>query len=243
MHGPVGPVGVEGAGHAVLREHPPERRHDRARALATLHELGIQDLLRRIVHDDEQGVPGVGDEGEPAVAAAIEVQQFPETRARLAPAAMSAPGSALAHQPGALERGPHEGVGERHPVIPAGQLVEVSHIEALVPLAIEPEDPLELDQRHAAGRRSLAATIEQARDPELLKPRAPAPHRPWAEADDIGDLKPGLATMQGVQKGLVDRHGALHGPGGIVHHHLLGGDSLPRASLERSCHLFSGAAT
>ena len=123
------------------------------------------------------------------------------------------------------------------------QLVEVAHVEALVALAVEPEDPLELGQGDPPGRGRLAAAIEQPGDSVLFKPRAPAAHGPRTQADDIGHMQPRLAAMQGVQEGLVDRHGTLHGRTRIGHRHLLGGDSLSRGLLERSRHLLSGAVT
>ena len=165
VDGPVGAVRVERARQPVAFEHGPERLHDRAGGFAALDELGIEELLRRIVDHDEQRVPGVGDEGEPAMAATVEMQQFPETGPRLAPPPVAAPGAALGHEPRPLEGGLDQRVGEGHAVIPPGQLVEVPDIEPVVPLAIQPEDPLELAQGDPPGRRGLAAAIEQARHP------------------------------------------------------------------------------
>ena len=83
-------------------------------------------------------------------------------------------------------------------MVPAGQLVEVPHVEPLVPLAVEPEEALELPQGHPARRRDPPAPIEQARDPELLKSRAPASHAARTQSDDVGHLEPGLPAMQGM---------------------------------------------
>jgi hypothetical protein len=243
MDGPVGPIGIEGARHAVLRAHRPQGGHDGVGALPALDELGIEDLLRRIVHDYEQGVPRGRGERQPAVAAPIEVQQLPETGPRLPPSAVASPRSALRHEAGRLPRRLDQRVGKGHGMLAAGELMKVPDIEALVALPIEPQDALEFDQGHAPGRRGPAAAIEQTRHPELLKSRTPAPDRPWAQADDIGHLEPRLPAMEGMEQGLVDRHGTLHGSGGIGHRHLLGGDSLLPGLLERSCHLLSAAAT
>ena len=177
------------------------------------------------------------------MATAIEVQQFAEARAGLAPPPMPAAGAGPPDEAGLLERGLHEGVGKRHPVIPLGELVEVADVEARVALPIQAQDALELRDGHPSGRRGLPAPIEQAFDPIALKLPPPAPHGPGAQPQDVGDLKPGLAAMQGVQDGLVNRHGTLHGRHGIAHRHLLGGGSFPWGLQERSCHLFSGAVT
>ena len=50
-------------------------------------------------------------------------------------------------------------------MVPAGELVEVAHIEPLIPLAIEAEDPLEFGKRYPPRRGGLAAPIEQPRHP------------------------------------------------------------------------------
>ena len=89
----------------MARKHSPERVHDRPGGFATLDEVGIEELFRRIVDHDEERVPRVGDEGEPAMAAAVEMQQFPETGPGFAPPPVAAPGAAFGHQAGALEGG------------------------------------------------------------------------------------------------------------------------------------------
>ena len=163
MDRPVGAVGGEGAGQPMAGEHDPQDRYDRGGTFPALHELRIQDLLRRIVHDDEQGVPGFREEGRPAVPAAIEVQQLPETGTGLA--APAAPGPALADQAGGLPGSLEQRVGEGHTMIPAGELMEVAHIESVIPLPIEAEDPLEFGKRYPPRRGGLAAPIEQPRHP------------------------------------------------------------------------------
>jgi hypothetical protein len=67
---------------------------------------------------------------------------------------------------------------------------------------------------HPSGRRSLPLPIEQAFDPIALKLPPPAPHGPGAQPQDVGDVEPGLAAMQGVQDGSVDRQWHVHGPNG-----------------------------
>jgi len=76
--------------------------HDGGDALAAVPELGVQEALGRIVDDDDEGEPLLGAQGEPAMAAAVEMQQLAEARARLAPAAMPTAGAAFGHEPRAL---------------------------------------------------------------------------------------------------------------------------------------------
>ncbi len=63
------------------------------------------------------------------MATAVEVQQRAEARAGLATPAMAAAGARLADEAGLLERELHERVGERHAVIPLGELEEVAEVE------------------------------------------------------------------------------------------------------------------
>jgi hypothetical protein len=69
------------------------------------------------------------------MAAAVEVQQLAEARARLATAPMAPAGAPLADEAGREEREPDEGVGQGHAVIAPGEVVEVPHVEAGVPVA------------------------------------------------------------------------------------------------------------
>src|SRR5260370_1072296 len=50
----------------------------------------------------DEGEPLVGGEGQPAMAAAVEMQQFAEARAGLAPAAVAASGAVLGDEAGGL---------------------------------------------------------------------------------------------------------------------------------------------
>jgi len=133
-----------------------QRAHDGGGGLAG-PELGIEQPLGRVVQDGDEGLALRRAEREPGVAAAVEVQELTEARARLAAAAMAPAGAPLADEAGLVEREPDEGVGQGHAVIAPGEVVEVPHVEAGVPvarpvaLAIQAQDALDL--RDGALRR------------------------------------------------------------------------------------------
>src|SRR5262249_50627166 len=93
--GPARAVGVQGHRYAVALDDRPQGGQDRLDALPTLPELGVEQLLGRVVHDGDERVPLLRLRRQPAVAAAIQMQQFAEARPRLAPAAVAAPGAVL----------------------------------------------------------------------------------------------------------------------------------------------------
>ena len=71
MDGPVRAVGVESPGDAVRGEDGAQRRHDGHGAFAAGDELGVEELLGRVVDDGDEGLIGVRREGKPAMAAAV----------------------------------------------------------------------------------------------------------------------------------------------------------------------------
>jgi hypothetical protein len=86
----------------VLLDHRAQRRQDGRQTLAPRDELGVEQLFGRVVHHGDERLPGVGDQGQSRVPAAIEVQQFPVAGARLAAAAMPPARAPLADQAGGL---------------------------------------------------------------------------------------------------------------------------------------------
>jgi hypothetical protein len=143
-------------------------------------------MLGGVVDHGQQGQLGLGPEGQPAVAAAVQVHQFAEARPRLAAPAMPAAGPALGHQAGRLQRLLDERVGQRHAVLSPGGLIEVPDIEpgvavpGPVPVPVELQKPLHLGHRHRPRRGPTAPVIEQPVVAVLLiAPPQPA-HRPWA---------------------------------------------------------------
>src|SRR4030095_8812067 len=129
----------------------------------------VEQALGGVVDDSDEGEPLVRDQGEPAMATAVEMQQLAEAGARLAPPAVAAARPLLGHQPGALQGLLDEGITEADPMVAPRQLVEVAHIEPLVPVAVQGQQPLYLGHRGSLGRGPLAAAIEQAVIPAVLQ--------------------------------------------------------------------------
>lgn len=93
-----------------------------------------------------QGLPLRGAAGEPGVGAAIEMEQLAKARARLAAAAVAPSGAPLADEPGFLQSQFDEAIGAGHPMIPAGEVVKVAHVEAEIPLPVQAQDRPRLGQ-------------------------------------------------------------------------------------------------
>src|SRR5262249_50086008 len=106
--------------------------------------LRIEQALRGVIEDSDEGLALGGLPGEPRVRAAVEMQQLPVAGAGLAPAPRATAGATLGHEPRGLRGVVDEGVGEQNTGIPSGELMEVPHVEALVRLSIEVQDPLDL---------------------------------------------------------------------------------------------------
>src|SRR3989475_9419898 len=169
MRGPVRAIGIERHGQTVMLEHDAQGGHDGSDTFATVAHFGIEHLLGGVIDDHDHGEPPPGHQGEPLVATAIEVQQLPEARAGLAAPAMATARVLFGDQARGLERCLHEGVAEAHAVLPAGQLMKVADIEALIAIAGEGGQGLDLGKRGPPGRRRLAPTIEQALIAEALE--------------------------------------------------------------------------
>src|SRR5262245_59212814 len=215
MAGPAGAVGVERHGEPVSRDDGAAGGQDGRDALAAVPELGVEQPLGGVVDDGDEREPAVGDGGQPAMAAAVEMEQLTEARARLAPAAMAPPRAMLADQAGGLQGLLDEGIAERHAVLAAGELVEVADVEALVAVAVEREQALHLGHGGGLGGGDAAAAIEQPVIASLLEPPAPAAHGAGAEAEDLGGMNPGELPSQGLQDDFLRFHGALHGAGEV----------------------------
>src|SRR4029453_16822584 len=73
IDGPAGPVGVQRPGDAVRLEHLPERGHAALGPLPRLvvNQLRVEQPLGGVIDDDEEGLPAVGHERQPAMAAAV----------------------------------------------------------------------------------------------------------------------------------------------------------------------------
>src|SRR5262245_28769977 len=241
VRGPVGPIGVEGHRQAAGGEHAAQGGQDACGALAALGELGGEDLLGGIVDDGDEREPLLGSQRQPLMPAAVEVEQFAETGAGLAPATVAAPRALLRHQPGALQRRLDEGVAEADAVRMSRLAQEVPDVEAVIVRAVQMQHPLDLGQGGPLGRGRLPAPIQQTVIAVALVAQAQPANTPGTAAEDVGGLEPGELPTQRSQDDLLDLHGALHGADGIGHGHLLGDQFSPDARLERSFHVSLGS--
>jgi len=196
--------------------------HDCGDALPALAQLGVEDALGGIVDDGDEGEPPLGRQGEPVMAAAIEMQQFAKAGVGLAAAAMAAARLLFRDEAGRLQDLLHEGVAEAHAVLPAGEPIEVADIEALVPVPVEGEHALDSGDRRALGRRGPPPSVEQAVIAIVLEPPAHAANTAGAAAQDVGGLLPGELPAQGSDNDFLHLHSTLHCRRRIGHGHLLG---------------------
>src|SRR5262245_12018004 len=159
VEGPAGAIRIECHWQPARAQHMSEGVHHRLQGLAR-PELRIEQMLGGVIEDGDEGLALRRREGEPAVRAAVEMQQLAVAGTRLAPAPSAAAGAALGDEPRGLQREFDEGVRKGHAVIPSGQLVKVPHIEPGVRLAIEVQDALHLGARGREMRGTPPAAIE-----------------------------------------------------------------------------------
>src|SRR2546425_11805952 len=90
---------------------------------------------------------------------------------------MAAAGATLGQQAGTLQGPLDKRIRQGHRVIAAREVVEMPAIEAGVPLAVEPEDALDLGQRCAPrGGRAAPAAIPEPVVAVPLVAQPPATH-------------------------------------------------------------------
>src|SRR5207249_5558007 len=120
-----------------------------------------EDGLGGVVDDGDERQPLLRDQREPAVAAAVQVEQLAEAGARLAPPAMAAARPMRGDQARALQGFLDEGVAEGHAVLGPGPPQEVADVETVKAFAIEPEQPFDLRHGRPLGGWRLPAPVEQ----------------------------------------------------------------------------------
>ena len=146
VKGPRGPVGVQGHWQPGALAHYAQGAEHGLGALAR-PELGVQQALGRVVDHGDQGLPLIGAQRQPYVIAPIQVQQLAEARAGRAPAAVAAPGTALADQAGFLQGKPDEAIRQLHAMLAPSEAMKVAHVPAEVAFAIQAQDALHLRSR------------------------------------------------------------------------------------------------
>ena len=241
VKGPAGPIGVEGHRQPERREDPAQGSQDGLRGLLR-PERGVEQPLGGVVEHGDERLALPGTPRQPLMVAPVDVQELAEAGAGRTTPAMAAAGAPRGHQAGRLKGEFHKRVGERHAVIPPGEIEEVTDIEALVARAIELQHPLGLRAGRRAVRRPPPPAVEQPQDRILLISGAPAPQAARMNAQDVGRLEPGPGAGYGPHDPLLVGHGPLHGGGRKLHEHLLGCSWVYRHPPEkRTLHVLSGA--
>src|SRR5450759_189463 len=106
------------------------------------------------------------------------MEELAKARAWLAPAPMPAPRPMLLDQAGRLQRLFQKAIRHRDAVLSADNLMKVPDTEAGVPLAIEPQQSLDLGRRHPTNRGTMQPLVDQPHIPVLLIPLTPPSQRP-----------------------------------------------------------------
>src|SRR6266852_2399481 len=128
---------------------------------------------------------------EPAMAAAINVQEHARQRTPGSSFAMHPAFPSPLYQPGSLQSQLHPGVAELNLVLLAQLLVKMTHVQIEILLAIQSEYLLHLCQWNSFRRRGSSSAIEQPVIAKLLVALPPTTHVPVADADDLRRLPPG----------------------------------------------------
>src|SRR5438552_6196776 len=120
--------------------------------------------------------------------------------------------------------------------------MEVAHVEAVVGLAIQPQDLLHLRNGRLTGGGQLPPVVQA----ELFIGRVagpPAPQTAGIDAENVGGLDPGHGPTQRAQNHFLTFHRPLHGGRHErEHRHLLGYRCLYAAApAKRTFHVHSGA--
>ncbi len=240
---PAGAIGVERHGETVPLEDGAQRSHDGHHALAAGDELAVEDLLGGVIDHGDQRLLAGGIQRQPGMDAAVGMQQFAETGARLPAAPMPSAQAPLGDQPRPLQQRFDKGIGQRDRMLSPGDLVEVAGIEAQIPLAVQAQDALDVAHRRPLGRGLRAAAVVQAVIAVPLKTPAHPANAAGAPTEDVGHLQPGQRSAQPADNNFLDSHRSLHCLARKGHRHLLDGDISPQRGTERaviSCVLTGG---
>ena len=127
------PVAVQGAEQALRFDHLAQAGHHRPRRFL-LHQLRVVDLAGGVVQNHDQVIPAIVV--QPAMLAAVDVQQHPRQRPSRPPPPVRSPLVPLGHQPGSLQRFLHPGVAQLDRVLVPQLLVEVPDVQVVVRLSV-----------------------------------------------------------------------------------------------------------
>src|SRR5713226_9448625 len=213
------PVAVQGAEHTFPLNHFFQPRHHR-QGRFFFHQLRVIDLAAGIIQNHNQVIPALVL--EPAMPAAIDVQQHAGQRPPRPPLTMHPAFSSARYQSRSLQGLFHPAVAELDLMVGHQLLVKMPHVQIVIPLAIESQHLLHHPQRDSLRRRPTPPAIKQSVIAELLVTLPPAPHVPVTDANNFRRLPPRdllrhcpqyhfLYFHRPLHRGLRIRNNASHG--------------------------------
>ena len=178
----------------------PHARQARDNRLATLAriERRLQHARHRVIGHGNQTRRASGSSVNDSCTLPLRCEQLAEARPRLATTPVPSAHPMLLHQPGRLQRLFQKAIRNRDAVVPPRNLMKVAHIEALIPLPIQPEQPLDLRRRHPPHRGRCHRLSTSPTD-RLLIPLAPPSQRPRRPPQDVRRPKPVPLAAEGLQ--------------------------------------------
>src|SRR5438045_5498000 len=228
------PVAVQGAEYAFALDYFLQSCHHGQRRFL-FHQLRVIDLAAGIVQNDNQVIPALIL--EPAMPAAIDVQQHTWQRAPRSAFAMHPALPPALYQPGSLQGQFHPGVAQCNLVLGAQLLMKMSHVQIEILLPVESQNLFHQRHGDSLGRRLPPPSIEQPVIAELFVALPPTTHVPLANADDLGRLPPRDPFRHGPQNHFLYFHCPLH-RGLRVRNHASHG-LLPSPPEKRTYHVLS----
>src|SRR5674476_679816 len=201
------PVAVQGAEQTLVFDHLAQAGHHRPRRFF-LHQLRVVDLAGGVVQNYDQVIPAIVV--QPAVLAAVDVQQHAGQRPPRPPAPVRAPLVPFGHQPSPLQRFLYPRIAQPDRVLVPQLFVEVPDVQVVVRLFIEAQHLLYSVQRNPFSTRFPLAAVSQSAVAALFEPFAPAAHRPIRDPDYLGRRPPGDLLRHGLQQHVLHFHHPLH---------------------------------
>src|SRR5216684_858364 len=201
------PVAVQGAEHTFPLNHFFQPRHHR-QGRFFFHQLRVIDLAAGIIQNHNQVIPALVL--EPAMPAAIDVQQHAGQRPPRPPLTMHPAFSSARYQSRSLQGLFHPAVAELDLMVGHQLLVKMPHVQIVIPLAIESQHLLHHPQRDSLRRRPTPPAIKQSVIAELLVTLPPAPHVPVTDANNFRRLPPRDLLRHCPQYHFLYFHRPLH---------------------------------
>src|SRR5207244_1582454 len=200
-------VAIQGAKYPLALDDFFQSRHHRDRRFF-FHQLRVIDLAAGIIQNDDQVIPALIL--EPAMPAAIDVQQHTRQRTPRSAFAMHPAFAPPFYQPGSLQAQFHSCVAQFNLVLCAQLLMKMPHVQIEILLPIESQNLLHQGQGDSLGRGLPPPSIEQPVIAELFIALAPATHVPVANADDLRCLPPRDPFRHRPQDYFLYSHCPLH---------------------------------